>query len=68
MMKMYSDVVDVTVEPHKVINDGRQDDAFLAVLKKCATCRHANEGDTRRKSTGAAGIMGAFTCSLRFGH
>ena len=32
MMKMYSDVVDVTVEPHKVINDGRQDDAFLAVL------------------------------------
>ena len=32
MMKMYSDVVDVTVEPHKVINDGRQDVAFLAVL------------------------------------
>ena len=32
MMEMYSDVVDVAVEPHKVINDGRQDDAFLAIL------------------------------------
>ena len=32
MMKMYSDVVDVTVEPHNVINDVRQDDAFLAIL------------------------------------
>ena len=32
MMEMYSDVVDAAVEPHKVINDGRQDDAFLAVL------------------------------------
>ena len=32
MMEMHSDVVDVTVEPHKVINNGRQDDAFLAIL------------------------------------
>ena len=32
MMEMYSDVVDVTVEPHKVINDGRQDDTFSAIL------------------------------------
>ena len=32
MMEMYSDVVDVTVEPHEVINDGHQDDAFSAIL------------------------------------
>ena len=57
MMKMYSDAMVVAVGRQKVINDGRQDDAFLAVLKKCATCRHANEGDTIRKSTGAAGKM-----------
>ena len=24
--------MDVTIEPHKVINDGRQDDAFSAIL------------------------------------
>ena len=58
---MYSDAMVIEVGPHKVINDGRQDDAFLAVLKKCATCRHANEGDTRRKSTGAAGKMCVLT-------
>ena len=32
MMKMYSDAMVVEVGPHKVINDGRQDDAFLAIL------------------------------------
>ena len=32
MMEIYSDVVNVTLEPHKVINDGHQDVAFLAVL------------------------------------
>ena len=32
MMKMYSDAMVVAVGRQKVINDGRQDDAFLAVL------------------------------------
>ena len=32
MMEMYSDVVDVTVKQHKGTNDGRQDDAFSAIL------------------------------------
>jgi len=32
MMKMYSDAMVIEVGPHKVINDGRQDDAFLAIL------------------------------------
>ena len=33
MMKVYSDATVVAVGPQKVINDGRQDDVFLAVLK-----------------------------------
>ena len=33
MMKMYSDAMVVAVGRQKVINDGRQDDVFLAVLK-----------------------------------
>ena len=32
MMEMHSDVVAVAIQQHKVINDGRQDDAFLAIL------------------------------------
>ena len=68
MMEMHSDVVAVTIQQHKVINDGRQDEAFLAVLKKCATCRHANEGDTRRESTGDAATLDVLILSLRFGH
>ena len=68
MMKMYSDAMVVAVGRQKVINDGRQDDAFLAVLKKCATCRHANEGDTRRESTGDAATLDVLILSLMFGH
>ena len=32
MMKVYSDATVVAVGPQKVINDGRQDEAFLAIL------------------------------------
>ena len=32
MIRMYSDAVAVAIQQHKVINDGRQDDAFLAIL------------------------------------
>ena len=32
MMEMHSDVVAVAIQQHKVINDGRQDEAFLAIL------------------------------------
>ena len=31
-MEMHSDVVAVAIQQHKVINDGRQDEAFLAIL------------------------------------
>ena len=54
MIKMYSDAMVVEVGPQKVIIDGRQDDAFSAHFHKCVTLRHANEGDTKRKSTGDA--------------
>ena len=32
MMEMHSDIVAVSIQQHKVINDGRQDEAFLAIL------------------------------------